>query len=250
MPVTRPTGELLRFQHRPLLDMDLDEGGNRLRLQVALAAKERRRVAAGFGQMFPERAAVIRPAHVEGRGVEPAEGGMGADIGAVEPGGFLGPDGHDGDVAAWLKAIHAQARERRESGHNPGGAVEVAALRNRIHMRADDQPRQRAVSARQRHIEVEGRIGLDFEAEALGRAARQAMGKCFALAIGRANDAAPDTGAGGELVEQRPGEFDIGFCSHFCRGRHHAPVQALSAAANSRISSMVPMVTLRQSPRP
>ena len=146
--------KLLCLEHRALLDMQLDEGGDVLPFQVALTAEDRRRVAAGLGQMLAQGPAIVRTAHVKRLGVEPAEGRMRADIGAVEPGGLLGPDGHDGDVAPGPDAEPAEAGKSREPRHHPGSAVEIAALGHGIHMRADDEAWQRAIPARHRHVEV------------------------------------------------------------------------------------------------
>ena len=137
-------GEALGLQHRPLLDMDLDEGRDSLGVQMGLAPAQRRHIAARLRQMLGQGPAAVGAADVEGLGVEPAEGGMGADIGAVEPGGLLRPDRHHRDVALGRDGLAPQPAQGRQPGDDPGSAVVIAALGHRIHMRAGHQPWQLA----------------------------------------------------------------------------------------------------------
>ena len=172
--------------------------------------------------MLGQGPAAVGAADVEGLGVEPAEGGMGADIGAVEPGSLLRPDRHHGDVALGRDALAPQPAEGRQPGNDSGSAVVIAALGDRIHMRARHQPRQLAPAARQGHVEVERGVGLDLEAEPLRRPSRQAMGEVLALAIGGAGDAAADAGMGAQRIEHAARQLEVGLDSR-PGGHHGAP---------------------------
>ena len=245
-------GKPLGLQHRPLLDMDLDEGGDRLPVQMGLAPAQRRHIAARLRQMLRQGPAAVGAADIEGLGIEPAEGGMGSDIGAVEPGGLLGPDRHHRDVPLGRDGLPAQPAEGREPGDHPRGTVIIAALGHRIHMRAGDQPRQLAPLARQGHVEIERRVGPDLEPEPLRRLSRQAMGEVLALAIGGAGDAAADAGMGAQRIEHAARQLDVGLDSR-PGGHHRAPSrerQTVRAWSRLSISSRAPMVMRRQWPSP
>jgi len=169
---------------------------------------ERIRVAARLPHVLGERASGVGPprglrcARRQGAERRPA-----ADIGGAEPGAFLGADAHDADVAAGRGPALLQRGNRRQPGDHARGAVEIAAFGHRIEMRADDDRPGGAVGPRQRHIGVAGRVGLDFEAERLGRARHRAMRERLALAIARPRDADAVMGGVGELVEEACGQF-------------------------------------------
>jgi hypothetical protein len=172
--------------------MDLEIGGDMRGLQVGVAAAQRRHIAAHLGEMIRQRPPGVGPRGLQRFLGELPEGGMGADIGAVEPGGFLGADRHDGDVALGHDALGAQPGHGGKARHHTGRAIVIAALRHRIHMRADDDARQIAAPTGQGHIEVQRGILGDFEAQFPRHAAGELVGEILAFAVSGPGDAAAD----------------------------------------------------------
>ena len=128
---------------------------------------QRLRIAAAFGDMVGQGAAGIDSADLQRAVGQRPEAAAAADVGNLEPDAFLGADAHHHDVAVRRQAHRAQRAHRRQSGQHARGAVEVAAMRHRIQMRADHQHRRRPVAPGQGHVQIGRVVVTDFQPEAL-----------------------------------------------------------------------------------
>ena len=113
-----------------LLDMQFQIGFYQCGIEVTVPRRQRRRVAAAFGDVFGQGAPGVDAPHVERPVRQGTERAPAADVGNLEPDAFLGADAHDGEVAGWGDAALAERGDRGEAGDNPGGAIEVAAVRH------------------------------------------------------------------------------------------------------------------------
>jgi hypothetical protein len=128
-----------------------------------------------------------------------------------EPGaGFLGADGDHGHVALGGEAGILHPGDCGEAGQNSGGAVVVAALRDRVKVAAEDDPLFPAVAAGQRHVEVAGGVGVGFQPQALGGGADEVVGGLLAGTVGVAGDADAVEGLLVEGLEEAGREVDVG----------------------------------------
>ena len=76
-----------------------------------------------------------------------------------------------------------QRRDRDEAGDHAGGAVEIAAMRHRIEMRADDDALRGRVAAGQRHVQIGRGVVLDAQAQPLRGRGHRGMRALFAGAV-------------------------------------------------------------------
>lgn len=73
--------------------------------------------------------------------------------------------------------------DHRKPSHDTGGAVEIAAMRYAVEMRADDDCWQIGVVAGERQIEIAGGIDTRCGAELFRFLADQLMGKTLARTV-------------------------------------------------------------------
>ncbi len=137
----RPSGF---HQARRLLDVQLEIGGDARRIEEAGAGTQCLRIAAAFGDVLGQRAAGVDAAHIQRAVRQRAECAAAADVGDLEPDALLGADAHHRDVAVGCGASLLQRRHGDQAGDHAGGAVEVAAMRHGVEMRADDDTLRRA----------------------------------------------------------------------------------------------------------
>ncbi len=115
--------------------------------------------------MHLERALRVATASLQRPIGQGAERGAAADVGNGEPDAFLRADCHDGEIARRGEAAASQRIHRHKPRDHPRRAVEIAAMRHRIEMRADDDARGGAVAPGPSHVEVSRCIPRDVEAE-------------------------------------------------------------------------------------
>ena len=135
-------------ERRTLLDVQLEISADACRIQQPAPFPDGLRVEAPLPERRLEAAAVVRACDREAGGIEQPEGAAAAQIGDVEPGRLLGANAHDGQVAGRHVAGAAHARQHAQAGDDAGGAVEVAALRDAVEMRAHHDARCGAVAPR------------------------------------------------------------------------------------------------------
>ena len=84
-----------------------------------------------------------------------------------------------------------KASERGKPAHHSGRTIVVAALGDRIEVRADDHRLGRRILAGQGHIRVAGGIGVDHESKLHCRFGHQLVGALLAVAVRGTRDADP-----------------------------------------------------------
>jgi hypothetical protein len=182
--------QALLHQHRPLLDMQLEEALDPRRIELLLARPDALGRKARFGHVLRQRAAGVGPpAVVERVGLEQAEGGAAADIGRGKPRQLLGAHAHHRDVVRRLPVRHGPARQHRHAGDDARRAVVVAALRHRIEVRAGHDRGQAAVAPGQSQVEIAG-ASIRFSSPSdWPMALHQLVRHLLAVAVGGAGDA-------------------------------------------------------------
>ena len=159
--------------------------------------------------MFGQRAAGVDPPHIQRAVRQHGEGAAAADVGDLEPDALLGADAHHREVVVQRDAGALQRRDGDEAGHHAGGAVEIAAVRHRVEMRADNHALRIGVAAGQRHVEVGGGVVLDAQAELLSNRGHRRMRALFARAVRIARHARFVEAVAAKLVEQRCRQFAL-----------------------------------------
>ena len=106
-----------------------------------------------------------------------------------------------------------QGRDGDEACHHAGGAIEIAAVRDRVEMRADNHALRIGIAAGQRHVEVGRGVALDMEAELLSNRCHRRMRTLFAGAVRIARYARFVEAVAAKLVELRCRQFTL------CRNR-------------------------------
>ncbi len=170
---------------------------------MAGAGAQRVGVAAAFGDVVGQGAAGVDTADVQRAVGQGAEAAAAADVGDLKPDAFLGADAHDDDVAFGRQVQGPQGADGCQAGEDAGGAVEVAAMRHRIEMRADHQGRRGAVAAGQGHVEVGGGVVADLQLHGFGGFGNRGVCPLFAGAVRVAGDAGFVQAILAQLVEQR-----------------------------------------------
>ncbi|MNI30481.1 hypothetical protein D3C73_843290 [compost metagenome] len=121
-----------------LLDMNLQKRPYGRGINGFFPAGDCLRIAAAFGYMFGQCPVCIDPAGFEPAIRQATQCRPAADIGNSEPDAFFRPDAHGDDIAGGLDAQVFQGGDYRQSGDNPCSAIEIAAMRNAVEMRAHD----------------------------------------------------------------------------------------------------------------
>ena len=129
--------QFARDQHRALLDVQFDPGGEPLRHRAAARPLPRDRRRRRRRACIPSS---VSPVSVLGAarsaGVRRPNSAREPDIGLAEARAFLAAQPVELDGAARLEAVAGKAAQDRKAGDHAGRAVEIAALRHRIEMRA------------------------------------------------------------------------------------------------------------------
>ncbi len=237
-------GEAFFHQHGPLFDMRLQEGRDPGDVKMRRAFAHPVRIAAAFRHVLRERDAVVHPARILQRAVRKhAERRAAADIGDAEPAAFLGPHAHDGNVLRRRVAERLERADRRQAGDDAGGAVEIAALRHRIQVRADHLDRLRAIPAGPGHVGVGGGVLRDLQAQPASDLRHQGVRRLLAFAVARARDAAHVDARRAKTVEHLRGEIGLRLDGGDEFGRHarrsfkmgsSQPAAAITAASSPR----------------
>src|SRR6202020_1256792 len=89
-----------------------------------------------------------------------AECAAAADIGDLEPNALLGANAHHCKVAIQLDARALEGCDRDKPGHHTCRAVKVAAMRDGVEMRTDDDALPLRIAAGEGHVEVGSGIML------------------------------------------------------------------------------------------
>jgi hypothetical protein len=110
--------------------MQFQIGFYRCGIEVTVPRRQRRRVAAAFCDVLGQGAPGVDAPRVERPVRQGTERASAANVGDLEPNAFLGADAHDGEVAGQGDAALAERGDRGEARDNPGGAIEVAAVRH------------------------------------------------------------------------------------------------------------------------
>ncbi len=145
--------------------MHLDEGMDLCRIKIANAAAQGVGVATAIGDVIGQATTGIGARDIQRPVRKRAESPTATDIRYLKPDALLGAHAHDGDVARRCQTHPLDGPNGHEPGHDARGAVEIAAVRHAVEMRAGENWRQRAVPARQRHVGVGGGVGADLEPE-------------------------------------------------------------------------------------
>ncbi len=175
-------------------------------------------ITAAVGYVFGQCPIGVDAAHVERAIRQRAECAAAADVGDLEPDALLGADTHHGEVAIQRDAGVLQSGDGDEPRHHAGGAVEVAAVRDRIEMRADDDSLRLRIATGKGHVEVGCGIMLDAQAEPLRDSGHRRMRSLLARTVRIARYARFVEPVTSELVEQRCREFAL---SRHRRGEIH-----------------------------
>ena len=99
-----------------------------------------------------------------------------------------------------------QRVDRGEPGDDAGRAVEIAAVRHAVEMRADDHPLRRPVAPRPGHVEIGRRVPRDLEAEVARRPLDGRVRALLAGAVRVARDTRRVQAVAAQRVEQPGGE--------------------------------------------
>lgn len=212
--------ELLGHQRRTLLDVELQICADTRGVEQRPPLPDRLRVKPELDQRGFETLAVVRSRDREAGGVEQTERTAAAEVGNVEPGGLLGANAHDGDVARRLRAGLLERRQDAQSRHHPRGPVVVASLKNTVEVRADHDLRGAAIAAGQRHHQVADRIDGYLQADVIGCSAHDVVRRLLAGAVAVAHHAAATPGCPVKTIEKRRRQLKIGlklFDRHFDR---------------------------------
>jgi hypothetical protein len=134
-----------------------------------------------------------------------AERGTAADVGHLEPRAFLGAHRHHRDVAARHQPEALERRHRHQPRDHAGRAVEVAAVRHAVQVRADHHARRVPVAPRQRHVRVRREVPLHAETKPLRRRGRRRVRALLAGAVGVARHARLVQAVAPQRIEQRDG---------------------------------------------
>ena len=129
--------QILRFQHRTLLDVHLDVGGDLVRTVAGFA--HRIRVESELAHRLVKVHAVL----VDGgkrRRVEIAGDGLAADQRCLEPKPFLVSERDHVDGIVVLLAALVQRPKAGDGQHHPERPVVLPRVSNRIEMGAEDEP--------------------------------------------------------------------------------------------------------------
>ena len=172
-------------------------------------AAQRLGIAAALGDVLGQRATGVDAAHVQRAVRQRAERAAAADIGDLEPDALLGADAHDGEVAIQRDAGALQRGDGDQPRHHTGGAIEVAAVRHGVQMRADDDSLRRWIAAGERHVEIGRGIMLDAQTEPLRNRRHRRMRPLFARPVRVARYARLVETVTSELIEQRCREFAL-----------------------------------------
>ena len=122
-------GNFLGIQDRALFDVEFQVGGGVLGRQAGVAGASPIGIEALVAHMVGKAAAGVEPLDVEGGRWKATERGVAAGVGGWEPSaGFLGTNGHDGDVARGCEPGGTHAGDRGQSGKDTGGAIVVSAM--------------------------------------------------------------------------------------------------------------------------
>ncbi len=200
-------GQLPGDQHRPLLDMQLEEAADVLRIELRLSCADALGQETRLRHVLAKRPAGVGPlALIERVGLKQAEGGAAANVRCGKPRELLGPHAHHGDVLPGLPAGAAPARQHRHAGHDARGTVVVAALGYRIEMRAGHDRGPRTVLPRQGQVEVARGVDPLLQRELLADGLHQVVRHLLAFAVGGARHAEAALRMAAQVVEPLSGE--------------------------------------------
>ncbi len=145
------------------------------------------------------------------------------DIGLAVPGAFLAAQG-EGAERRGVVGVAAIPRQDHHSGGDPGKAVEVAAVRHRIQVRADRHRRVGPAILGQAHPQIA--VGVDFagQADFGGDAGGCLQGAGFARAEAFAGDAGSVVAEFGDFGKEALGQKGVGGR----QGPVHAPTPPCS----------------------
>ena len=176
-------------QLRRLFDVHLHPGPNVLRLQRSFPRAHRLDIGAAVAHVFGERASAVRPPRLQRAVRQHAERCARADVGDLEPNAFLRPYCHRGHVARGRDAQRFQRLRRNKSGDDARRAVEVAAVRDQIKVRAHHDSRPSSVMSGKRHEEVRRVIVALLEPEPRCPFPDDLVGELLARPVGVTGDA-------------------------------------------------------------
>ena len=128
-----------------------------------------------------------------------------------------------------------QSRDGDKAGHHAGGTVEIAAVRDRVEMRADNHALRICVAAGQCHVKVGRGVMLDAQAELLRNRGNRRMRALFARTIRVARYARFVETVAAKLVEQRCRQFTL--CRNCCARSMVTPIVIARSEATKQSRS-------------
>ena len=137
MEVTTPTGRSLRLQHRTLLDVHLDVGGDVVPVVAGVGHRVR------IESELAHRLAKMNPVVVDGverRRVEIARNRPTAEQRRLEPDSFLVAECNDVDGIVEPFPPRVQGPKAGDGQHHPERAVVPPGVSHRVEMGAEDEP--------------------------------------------------------------------------------------------------------------
>src|SRR5581483_10868174 len=236
--------QLARGEHRPLLDMQLDPGGQPRAVNERLAARDALDIGTDRAHAGRERLTRIRTVHLEIGGGEAAEQRARAHIGFAETRALLAAQSEELDRTARLETLAREAAQDGEAGNDARTAVEITALRHGIEMRAAGDPRQVGLRAGQGDDQIGAGVALDRKAAGARFAFDEIECARFAWSVARAGDADAVASQLGETLEQGLGErLILGAGERAGRvGALHDPGLTQARSASSASSMTTPPI--------
>ncbi len=131
-----------------LLDVHLHPGPYVSHMQRRLACPHRLDIRTAAPHVVSERAAVVYPPRLQRAVRQHPERGARTDVGDFEPNAFFRPYCHRGHIARWRDVQRLEGLDRNKPSHDTRRAIEIAAVRDRIEMRAQHDARPIPVASR------------------------------------------------------------------------------------------------------
>ena len=154
--------------------------------------------------MLAKRASGIHAPGFQGAGRQHPEGRAAADVGDLEPDALFSADRDRGDVAVRLPPEPLQGLDRDQTGNDTCRSIKVAAVGNRIEMRAGHEARRSSILAGQGHEKVGGVIAARFEPHGVRLGRDQLMCELLARPVSVTRYPIAVAAAGPQGIEERP----------------------------------------------
>ena len=189
------------LEHWTLLDVDLEVGGNRAQVDKRLAAGKALGIGAGFAHVEHQRIAGVPVREREILVGQLAEQRRRAEIGLAKPRALLAAKRNRAKRPSGCRALATHANCAEEAGNDPREAIVIAALWDRIGVRAGDDAGKGRVAPGHRHPKVAGRVVGRIYPLGRGRPLEKGEYSGLHVAIRRARNTAAITAQGPNMRE-------------------------------------------------